>query len=274
MMKRFVMLLIVGLILTFNGKVSAYWIISPIDITDSSLPHTADSVIYNWYNYYAPSNVSNKLTGLYNGSWHSGDDRTGQLFPHWVQIDFGTPRDVKQFDILSFSEYSESGLRLKDFRIEGSNDGVTYTILREAQYANRHEWQSFYIEISGYRYYRLVGLNNWQDTLDYFVNQMIIEEWRMFEGTFHEEPIRVMGDSIDYYWSLQIAYDNANDGAVIQAKSGAFSEDVYIDDLSNKSVTLQGGYNNNFSGISGMTSISGNLIVSNGLIVIENVQVQ
>jgi len=48
----------------------------------------------------------------------------------------------------------------------------------------------------------------------------------------------------------------------MQAKAGIFSEEIYIDDLSNKSVILQGGYNNDFSEITGMTSINGNVIVN------------
>ena len=152
------------------------------DITDSSLPHTADSVLFDWYCVYAPSNVSNDLLGLEYGSWHSGDERTGQLFPHWVQIDFGSPRTVTQLNVLAYSETWDSNLRLKDFRFEGSNDGVTYTPLHEGllQYANRHEWQSFFFQnTTGYRYYRLYGLSNW-GCFDDLCDQMIIEEWEMF----------------------------------------------------------------------------------------------
>jgi hypothetical protein len=154
------------------------------DITDSTLPHTADSVLFDWYEYYAPSNVSNDQLGLGFASWHSGDERTSQLFPHWVQIDFGTPRTVKQLNVLAYSETSDSNLRLKDFRFEGSNDGVTYTPLHEGvlQYANRHEWQSFFFQnTTGYRYFRLYGLSNWGGYNDLY-EQMIIEEWEMFES--------------------------------------------------------------------------------------------
>jgi hypothetical protein len=39
-------------------------------------------------------------------------------------------------------------------------------------------WQSFVLSnTTGYRYYRLYGLNNWAAN-----EQMIIEEWEMFEG--------------------------------------------------------------------------------------------
>jgi len=88
------------------------------------------------------------------------------------------------------------------------------------------------------------------------------------------EPVRIAGSTPIYYSSLQTAYDDANDGDVIQAKVEIFSEEIYIDDLSDKSVILQGGYNNNFSEITGMTSISGNVIVNNGRISMENILLQ
>ena len=63
-----------------------------IDITDAALPHVADSVIWDWYMYYAPENVSNNILG--------GDTRLMALrrrshpasVPAFGQIDFGTPR--------------------------------------------------------------------------------------------------------------------------------------------------------------------------------------
>ena len=155
------------------------------DITDASLPHSSDSVIFGWYNHFAPEHVSNDILSLYGGSWHSGDDRTGQLFPHWVQIDFGTPRIVTQLNLLVFSENYLSDLRLKDFRFEGSNDEIVYTPLHQGlcTYANIQVWQSFVFNNSlSYRYYRLYGLNNYWTTQNFGLNQMIIVEWEMFES--------------------------------------------------------------------------------------------
>lgn len=160
------------------------WARAAADITSASLPHTADSVLFDLYDWYDPANVSDDQLGLEYASWHSGDERTGQLFPHWVQIDFGTQRAVKQLNLLAYSETHDSNLRLKDFRFEGSNDGVTYTPLHEGllEYANRHEWQSFFFQnATGYRYYRLYGVSNWGGYNDLY-EQMIIEEWEMFES--------------------------------------------------------------------------------------------
>lgn len=171
--------LVVAIVTTVSASTAAW---SQEDITDSALPHTADSVIFEWYNYYAPENVSNNTFGLYYGSWHSGDIRTEELFPHWVQIDLGIPHAVVQLNILAFSENPDFNLRLKDFRFEGSNNGVDFTPIHQddLQYANLHEWQTFLFENSiAYQFYRLIGLNNWVDP-DIWYQQMIIEEWEMF----------------------------------------------------------------------------------------------
>lgn len=57
--------------------------------------------------------------------------------------------------------------------------------------------------------------------------------------------------------------------------SGCFlSEDLFIDDITTKSVTIEGGYGNNFTDINGMTSLNGNMIISNGTITIENFDIQ
>jgi uncharacterized repeat protein (TIGR01451 family) len=117
---------------------------------------------------------------------------------------------VTQLNVLAYSESFDDYLRLKDFRFEGSNDGVNYTPLHQdvLQYANRHEWQSFFFQdFTGYRYYRLYGLDNW-GCYDY-CNQMIIEEWEMlgYEGaqsanlsvakTGPADTVHV-GDIVDY----------------------------------------------------------------------------
>ena len=63
-------------------------------------------------------------------------------------------------------------------------DGVAYTPLHQdlCTYVNVHEWQSFaFSNTSSDRYYRLYGLNNWGCSDDR--NQMIIEEWEMFESS-------------------------------------------------------------------------------------------
>ncbi len=85
------------------------------------------------------------------------------------------------------------------------------------------------------------------------------------------DPVRI-GD--DYYPTLQAAYDDALDSNVIQSQTAAFCEDLYLDDINDKSVTLEGGYNSDFSAITGMTSLSGNMIISTGSVTIGDFVIQ
>jgi probable HAF family extracellular repeat protein len=84
------------------------------------------------------------------------------------------------------------------------------------------------------------------------------------------EPVRIAGSMPVYYSTLQKAYDDASYGDIIQSRGIGFNGDFLIDDISDKTVLLEFGYNSNFSSITGKTSINGNMTVSNGTLIIEN----
>ncbi len=98
--------------------------------------------------------------------------------------------------------------------------------------------------------------------------------WAVRDCSSCTESVKVVGAGVAYYWSLQEAYDNANDGDIIQAKAVTFIEDVFVDDLINKSVIVQGGYDNSFSTITGMTALNGNIILSHGSLSVDNIILQ
>ena len=81
--------------------------------------------------------------------------------------------------------------------------------------------------------------------------------------------VRIMDTGIEYS-TLQAAYDAAIDGDTIQSQGITFVEELFIDDLSNKSVTLQAGYNNDYSAVTGITSLNGDMTISNGIVTIES----
>jgi hypothetical protein len=84
------------------------------------------------------------------------------------------------------------------------------------------------------------------------------------------ELVRIV-DKPGYYSTLQAAFDAAFDGDIILSQGITFNGNLYIDDdLSNKSVSFIGGYNNDFTEITGITSLTGNMIVSYGVVTIEN----
>lgn len=72
-----------------------------------------------------------------------------------------------------------------------------------------------------------------------------------------------------FYPTNQTAYDTTVEGDIIMSQGIAFYEDLFIDEISNKSVSLAGGYNDDFSSITGKTTIYGDMIVSNGTLIIE-----
>ncbi len=83
-------------------------------------------------------------------------------------------------------------------------------------------------------------------------------------------PVRINGAIPTYYSTFQAAYDDAGDGDFIQISNAIFNEDLSIDDITDKLVSLEGGYNNAFTAITGRTTINGSMVVSNGKVIIQN----
>jgi pectin methylesterase-like acyl-CoA thioesterase len=76
----------------------------------------------------------------------------------------------------------------------------------------------------------------------------------------------------DNYSTIQDAYDSASDENIIMIQSGTFNEDVYFDDISNKSVTIQGGYECNYGTYNGTSTLSGTMTtISNGSVSMGNI---
>lgn len=85
-------------------------------------------------------------------------------------------------------------------------------------------------------------------------------------------PVRISRTSPVYYSSLQVAYNFAVSGDTIESHAGVLNENLDIN--LNKEVTFTGGYNCNYSSVSGSTTLNGNLSISNGSAAIENITVQ
>jgi len=88
------------------------------------------------------------------------------------------------------------------------------------------------------------------------------------------DPVRIDGTVTTYYSTLQEAYDYSLNEDIIKCKEEVFTEDLYIDDASNKYVTFQGGYNDDYSAIVGTSSLEGKMVISNGTLIIENLLLQ
>ncbi|MEW6601325.1 MAG: hypothetical protein AB1499_10190, partial [Nitrospirota bacterium] len=82
-------------------------------------------------------------------------------------------------------------------------------------------------------------------------------------------PVRTLGAVSAYYSSLQDAYDNAADGDVIQAHNIIFSGSLRLD--LNKTVTISGGYDCEYTEVSGTSRLNGDVVIASGKTTIENV---
>ncbi len=80
-------------------------------------------------------------------------------------------------------------------------------------------------------------------------------------------PARNMRAS-EYYSTLQDAYDAALDGDTIQSRIAVFNNDVNADQ--DISMVFDGGYNCNYSDITGTTAFNGNMTISSGTVTIGN----
>jgi hypothetical protein len=114
--------------------------------------------------------------------------------------------------------------------------------------------------------YRAWGINNNGDIVGG------TDSGSAFVATVVPEPVRIWREGliINYYTTLQTAYDDALEGDIIQSQGIAFNIALFIDDITNKTVSLEGGYNNDFSSITGKSTIDGHMAVSNGTLIIDN----
>jgi hypothetical protein len=84
-----------------------------------------------------------------------------------------------------------------------------------------------------------------------------------------ELPVKIAGS---YYSSVQEAYDGCSDGDILQIQAADIYEDLIFD--SNVSITLQGGYNSDFTDNSSYTIIHDKITIVSGKVVTERIVIQ
>jgi len=79
-------------------------------------------------------------------------------------------------------------------------------------------------------------------------------------------PVRLIrgGTPVNYYSSLQTAYNDAMSGDVIQSQAALFIESFNAGDINSKTVTIEGGYDCNFTAVTGKTALKGQMTISKG----------
>ncbi len=114
----------------------------------------------------------------------------------------------------------------------------------------------------------LIGINN-----DNKVVGIAYNPGRGFVSTICSEfPVRVYSLTSTYYSSIQDAYDIADDGDIIESHNIIFTGNLNFD--LNKSVTLSGGHDCDYSVIDGTSIINGDIVVDNGSADVSNVSVK
>jgi hypothetical protein len=84
--------------------------------------------------------------------------------------------------------------------------------------------------------------------------------------------VRIMQEPSIYYSRLQTGYDTTIEGDTVQVRAAELNEDIFLD--LNKSITIKGGYDGSFTTNSGITTINGNMTISDGTLTIENVIIE
>lgn len=89
-------------------------------------------------------------------------------------------------------------------------------------------------------------------------------------ATFSVIPNARIGDT--YYGTLSSAYSAVSADGVIESKELTFAEDLTLDrDIS---FTLKGGYADDFSSITGFTTLNGVLTISSGSMIVDGLIIQ
>jgi hypothetical protein len=81
-------------------------------------------------------------------------------------------------------------------------------------------------------------------------------------------PARIDGTTPVYYSKLQDAYNASGDLDTIQSHDVVFGEDLNI--THSKLVKIEGGYTCDYASVTGKTTINGNMLISEGTLVIQN----
>ncbi|MDF2188556.1 discoidin domain-containing protein [Paraflavitalea sp. CAU 1676] len=103
-----------------------------------------------------------KASALLDGKvatyWHT-DYSVVVPYPHWVLIDMKTSQHIVSVDITNRQAATPNKVGMKKFKIEGSEDGTSFTSLGEFTFAITNDAQPFPVSSAkGYRYLKITAL--------------------------------------------------------------------------------------------------------------------
>jgi len=86
------------------------------------------------------------------------------------------------------------------------------------------------------------------------------------------EHMVLLGDTASYYSTLQAAYNVAPADSTLKVWGTLFVENLLCDQ--SKTATIKGGYDSSYTNNSGFTTLQGTLTIRNGILTVENLQIQ
>lgn len=101
--------------------------------------------------------VTNVLDGDLGTIWHTAYSTGNAPYPHWVQFDLGTTASIDGFGYQN--RQSGPNGRIKDYRIEVSTDGTSWTQVAAGSFADVITMQVVNFPAVQARYLKLTGLN-------------------------------------------------------------------------------------------------------------------
>ena len=102
--------------------------------------------------------ASATIDGDFNTYWHT-DYSTVVPYPHWVLIDMKTEQNMISVEIANRQATNPNPVGMKRFKLEGSNDGTTFTSLGEFPFAITNAPQGFPVSsATPYRYLKVTAL--------------------------------------------------------------------------------------------------------------------
>jgi len=118
----------------------------------------------------------------HNGNINYQDGWIGEgTLPNWIKADFGVGNEKIITKARIISEIQDHTTRLKDYKIQGSNNNSDWTDLATVVYPNERVWQYVnFVNTTAYRYYRLYCMSNYNVEI---TNTIYIIEWELSEDT-------------------------------------------------------------------------------------------
>lgn len=111
---------------------SSYTAIQEIEIAsalgggDITVPGMATNQSSYYGSNTAAQAIDNNFTDIVSGTWVSA----GAALPQWITVDLAAPSYLAELRVWP-QAYSDGPNRaLKDFRVEGSNDGTNWTLIK------------------------------------------------------------------------------------------------------------------------------------------------